>query len=67
MLKQPSTKVRAFAPTHLANRSWPDARIVSGSLKAIVGALTRARIAAQEPAHVLPLARATKPDLAVCH
>ena len=25
MLKQPSTKYRAFAPIHLANRTWPDA------------------------------------------
>ena len=24
MLKQPSTKYRAFAPIHLANRKWPD-------------------------------------------
>ena len=32
MLKQPSTKYRAFAPIHLTSRTWPDAQITHAPL-----------------------------------
>ena len=32
MLKQPSTKYRAFAPIHLTSRTWPDARLTRAPL-----------------------------------
>ncbi len=32
MLKQPSTKYRAFAPVHLADRTWPDATLTRAPL-----------------------------------
>ena len=32
MLKQPSTKYRAFTPIHLANRTWPDAVLTRAPL-----------------------------------
>ena len=32
MLKQPSTKYRAFAPIHLTNRTWPDALLTRAPL-----------------------------------
>jgi len=32
MLKQPSKKYRAFAPVHLANRTWPDAVLTRAPL-----------------------------------
>ena len=32
MLKQPSTKYRAFAPVHLVNRTWPDAILTHAPL-----------------------------------
>ncbi len=32
MLKQPQLKYRAFAPVHLANRRWPDARLTRAPL-----------------------------------